>query len=74
MPQTYIPTDFPVLSCIEESLEDGFESDTFGCFCIDFLAGKRKDFEGIFENIPDPFFWSSNPRKSFIFHLRYSVF
>lgn len=30
MPQTYIPTDFPVLSCIEESLEDGFESDTFG--------------------------------------------
>ena len=28
--QHYIPTDLPVLSCIEESLIDGFQDDTFG--------------------------------------------
>ncbi len=25
--QPYIPTDLPVLSCVQESLEDGFEDD-----------------------------------------------
>lgn len=28
--QPCIPTDLPVLSCIRESLEDGFEDDVFG--------------------------------------------